>query len=33
MVQCVKDRIQFDRYIFLDIPKPEVESKVDNPTL
>jgi len=35
MVLCDRDciLIQLDRYIILDIPKGEVGSKVDNPTL
>jgi len=36
MVQCDRDyahTIQFNRYIFLDIPKHEVGSKVDSPPL
>jgi len=33
MVQCDRDCIQFDRSIILDIPKREVGSKVNNPTL
>jgi len=33
MVQCDRDCIQFDGTIILDIPKREVRSNVDNPTL
>ena len=33
MVQCDRDCIQFDGSFILTIPKHEVGSKVDNPTL
>jgi len=33
MVQCDRDCIQFEGSIILDIPKPEVASKVDSPPL